>query len=244
MKKALLSLALLISFCIGLSTSCGNSVQAPSGELPVWKVGDTWTIKQTLKWPYLNESITTIVCSVTGEQVYNGTDCYIVNRQITTQDTSTTPESVYNVTNVFDKATLRVIGIEQSTNSMNWSSTMCSTIVINTSVNYSVEPYPLSMGKTWTTNENKTTSCAGIPIPFGENQSTTESTNYIYKVEGIESVTVPAGTFNCFKIVIYNSENDVLQTEWITDVTRGFTVKRSSSQIDFIEELMSYSLSE
>jgi hypothetical protein len=246
MNKALLPIALLISFCIGLSTSCGNSVQAPSGDLPTWKAGDTWTIKSTLKWPYENESTSISVYSVTGEQVYNGIDCYIVNRQVTTQGTSTTPESEDTMTQAFDKTTLRVIGFESSANS-SWyawgGSTNCSTIAEYISINYSVKPYPLSIGKAWTAIENETMTCL-LPIPIGVTPIPTRNSSLIYKVEGIESITVPAGTFNCFKIVIYSSENEPLETEWVTDVTRGFPVKRISNQIDYTVELTSYSLSE
>jgi len=229
MKKAIFSLAILVSLSLVFTISCVNNTQPPSGELPAWGIGDTWT---TRDFAFGIEGIT--VQTVTGEQVYNGIDCYIINAQHTHYGTSTTPETVDTSTQAFDKTTLRIIGV---TSAPHWLATNSASFIMNTSINYSVKPYPLSIGKTWTTTEN-------ITYPIEENQTPTENANYIYKVEGIESITVPAGTFNCFKIVIYNSKNDPIETQWVTDVTGGFPVKRISNQIDLSMELTSYSLSE
>ena len=219
-----------MSLSIIFSVSCGANLQAPSGELPAWKVGDTWTIKVTLKWLYENESVSTVVYSVISEQAYNGMDCYIVKTQDTT--TSTSIPLGFNTIQAYDKTTLRIIG---TTDALNLSETNSSTFFLNTSIQYSAKPYPLSVGKTWTTTDNTTY--------IEENQTTTVNSSSIYKVEGIESITVPAGTFNCFKIVIYSNKNEPLETYWVTDVTKGFPVKRISNQGAFTTELVSYSIS-
>jgi len=67
--------------------------------------------------------------------------------------------------------------------------------------------------------------------------------SYIYKVEKIESITVSAGTFQCFKIVQYDEENSIIASEWITDVTKGNPVEMINEDNIEILELFSYSLS-
>ena len=109
-------------------------------------------------------------------------------------------------------------------------------LTFDLSYNYSVKRYPLSVGKTWAVTMNGTTT--------GLNQTATKTFRYTYKVEKVESITVPAGTFQCFKVVQYNSStNAVSDTLWVTDVTGGFTVKEIDNTSGTTQELVSYSLS-
>lgn len=221
MKKAILSLAILVSLSLVFPVSCGNNAQPPSGELPNWKVGDTWT---TTPGP-ANESTFTYVTTVTDEQVYSGINCYV----------TTTQSSNDNMiqTSAVDKTTLEPISIRY-TLSTNESIYM----IRNMSYNYSVKPYPLSVGKTWTVTVNRTmTSYHTDSPPYRDTYS------YIYKVEKIESITVSAGTFQCFKIVQYDEENSIIASEWITDVTKGNPVEMINEDNIEILELFSYSLS-
>jgi len=175
----------------------------------------------------------TVVQTVVGGQMYNGIDCYIVNNQINSQDT---------VTETIDKTTLKSIRTE--TYPINETG---NGVIMDTSCNYSVKPYPLSVGKTWTVAGNFTQT---LLLPGG-NQTTTETFSNTYKVESIEGITVPAGIFQCFKIVRYDSNNSVIETDWVTDVTKGVSVKsvvNLSTDIpnmsEFTIELISYSLAE
>ena len=228
-KKAALSLAILVSLCLMFAVSCSNNAQAPPGALPVLKVGDTWTMNASI---YGVDG--TIVDTVTGEQVYNGIDCYTVTTQISTQGTSTTTEVTSTKTAAVDKTTLDTIGFEAS-GSMNGTA---YTETGNKSYNYSVKPYPLSVGKTWTV----TITTASTSFTTGQNQTIPETYRYTYKVEKVESITVPAGTFQCFKIVQYDSSNSIVNTRWVTDVTGVSAVKEIYS-VGVTSELASYSLS-
>ena len=224
MKKFALSLAILVSFCLTFAVSCENNAQPPSGALPTWNVGDTWTSRC-----FISGYEYTIVETVTGDQIYNGIDCYIVNKQITGEEGSTGTEPMLTITGVYDKNSFTAVGVVTG-----------HALITNASCNYSVEPYPLSVGKTWTTTYNTTRTS----IPIEEHQAIIETYSNTYKVEGAESITVPAGTFQCFKIVTYNSSsNSIINTRWVTDITEGYTVK----EIDdggITTELVSYSLSE
>jgi len=83
MKTAILSLALVLSLSLAFSVSCGSNGQPPSGELPILKVGDTWTWRTSV-----NGTDFTRVDTITGEQEFNGIDCYTG----TSQETSTTAD--------------------------------------------------------------------------------------------------------------------------------------------------------
>jgi len=172
---------------------------------------------------------TTSFQTVTGEQVFNGIDCYTV------EQTSTTNGVTYTTTLAVDESTLQAIGAEIS-GSINGT---VSTATMNMSYDYSVEPYPLSVGKTWAATVT-TTAASSLTE---QNQTTTETEMYNYKVERVESITVPAGKFRCFKIMKYSNDNSILTTQWVTDVTGGLPVKEVDNVSGVTSELLSYSLS-
>jgi hypothetical protein len=225
-RKAALSLAILVSFCLMFAVSCGSNTQPPSGALPILKVGDTWTMKSS----YYEVEGTTVK-TVAGEQVYNGIDCYTITRQLSIQGTST----IDTATIVVDKTTLYTIGFE-FTNSINGTA---YPETVNNSYTYSVKPYPLSVGKTWAVTINTTDTS----LKPGQNQTITETYRYTYEVEKMESITVPAGKFQCFKIVQYDNNNSVVNTRWVTDVTGVSAAKEINNASGIITELISYSLS-
>ena len=222
MKKAALSLAILVSFCLVFGVACGGNNQASSGILPVWHIGDTWTGRISC-----NGTEFTIVNTVTDEQVINGTDCYIILAACTPPF-----HGVSIATGKVDKATREKIDVRELDiiNGVNYS--------IDTLYNYSGSPYPLSIGKTWTITKNITTT----NLMINQSKTTNKTNNYVYRVEKVESVTVPAGTFNCFKAVAYDSNNSIRYIQWFTDVA-GVIVKTIDYNDKSIEELMSYSLS-
>ena len=226
-KKAALSLAILVSFCLVFGVACGSNTQAPSGALPTWKVGDTWTC--TVRHSLMASTYTSNWL-VTGQQVYNGIPCYIVQVTNTPPLLNCSAETLW-----VDTTTLNTIGDEVH----------CSlggiddTSTTNSSWNYSVQPYPLSVGKTWTMIENRTTTI----LIVGQSNISSEVGNYTnkVKVESVETITVPAGTFKCFKMVGYDNNNSVLGTSW--QANNGIFVKSISSNGE-TWELTSYSSSQ
>lgn len=235
MKKALLSFALLTSFYLIFSVSCGSNLQAPSGALPTWKVGDSWTTNYAINSDRANihiESNSTIVQTVIGEQVINGIDCYRVNEQVSSSSIDNI--MIMTITIAIDKTTLEPIETE-STYVFNGTYYF---LTANSSYDYSEKPYPLSVGKTWTVTANITTT--GL---FWEEQPETSEDRYTYVVERVEDVTVPAGTFQCFKIVQYNSSNSIESIYWVTDETAIIVPVKAIDGTIATRELISYSLS-
>jgi hypothetical protein len=225
MKKTALSLAILVSFCLMFAVSCGSNTQAPSGALPSWKVGDTWTERMSD-----NGSEYMLYSTVTGEQELNGINCYVVN-------TSFTPawQGEFMMTQWIDKTTVDIIEWKQ----YGYEDDLAFVGTCDTSYQYYGKKYPLSVGNTWIVTTNVTTSV----YTWGHNVCCTRDIEYYtYKVQDIENVTVPAGTFECFKIVTYNSTNYITGITWLTDMTRSCRVKVIGIN-GAHEELMSYSLS-
>lgn len=226
MKKAALSLAILVSFCLMFAVACGSNAEAPSGALPTLNVGDTWTERMSE-----NGSEYMLYSTVTGEQELNGIDCYVVN-------TSFTPAwgGEFMTTKWIDKTTLDTIkykmyGTESDPGLIGTSDISCQ---------YYGKGYPLIVGNTWIVTMNATTSVYYL----GQDNCCINDIEYsTYKVQDIERVTVPAGTFECFKIVTYNSTNSIDSITWLTDMTRICRVKvidiRNRSHV----ELISYSFS-
>ena len=75
--------------------------------------------------------------------------------------------------------------------------------------------WPLQVGKTWTSKHTVTTPATGRSVPLEVN----------WKVEALEDVTVPAGTFKAFKVVTTNNFGEV-ETRWTAPAAGIPTAKR------------------
>ncbi len=98
------------------------------------------------------------------------------------------------------------------------------------------EPYyPLQVGKEceMIKTEIRTTTM------LGKTQTETKTINHTYKVERIEEITVPAGTFRCFKIVQYDDAGIALGTHWESDKARQYEVKSIDYETGEVIELIS-----
>jgi hypothetical protein len=74
---------------------------------------------------------------------------------------------------------------------------------------------------------------------LGKTQTETKTINYIYKVEGIEEITVPAGKFRCFKVVQYDDTDNPLSTLWESDRVRQYLVRSVDHETGEVIELKS-----
>ena len=104
------------------------------------------------------------------------------------------------------------------------------------SYEFSGEPYyPLKVGKEGKVikTEIRTTTM------MGKTQTENKTINYTYKVEGIEEITVPAGTFRCFKIVQYDDAGSALSTHWESDRVMQYEVKSVEHEAGEVIELTS-----
>jgi hypothetical protein len=165
---------------------------------------------------------------VTAEDVIDGRSCYVV------QGSFKPPIGgvIKNISMEFDKATMfllraRMLGEYQGLPFIQTS---------RLSYKFLGEPYyPLQVGKKCKVTETKTR----ITTMLGKTQKETKTTNYTYKVERIEEITVPAGTFRCFKIVQYDDTGSALNTLWESDRVRQYEVKRIDHETGEVIELVS-----
>ena len=116
-------------------------------------------------------------------------------------------------------------------------STTCNGQVNTTATIYSYDPwtslFPLEVGKEVETTKTSNTYSNGEQT--GDPVVGTET----YEVEGKEDVTVAAGTFSCWKIVMHDSANDITQTMWYSDEVKTM-VKMTDADGNTIMELQSY----
>ena len=169
---------------------------------------------------------------VTSEEVIDGKECYI------TQDSFEPPIGgvIRNVWMVFEKATMFLLRARMSGEYQGLPFVQASCH----SYKFSGAPYyPLQVGKECqvTKTEIRTTTM------LGKTQTETVTINYTYKVEGIEEITVPAGTFRCFKVVQYNDAGNALSTYWESDIERQYKFKIIDHETGEVIELISETLS-
>jgi hypothetical protein len=101
----------------------------------------------------------------------------------------------------------------------------------------SEDPWPLSIGKTYTKSSVEVIS---YMARGEENSSPPSSRTLTITVDNIENVTVPAGTFKSLKIIV--REGDALaETRWYSDTVKN-DVKRIDHQTAEVFELTSYSV--
>jgi hypothetical protein len=240
MKKMLQVLAVfsLIAAISFLFPACGGGgVEeteevggAPEGQLPVLQVGDTWS------WDYDLMGETHILTeSVTGSETVDGRDCYVINMAFDPPISSTHDGEVYTVTRMTywgDKLS-GLIGDKQETEITGGGQTFITTEIYV--YNPWIELFPLEIGKI--VEAEKTTSQYSHDVPMGEPVVTIEK----YAVEGKEEITVAAGTFMCWKIIIYDGDGNVFVTMWYSDLVKS-AIKMMSAD-GAAMELKSYSIS-
>lgn len=226
-KYILMTMVPILLFAVIMSSACekkyAETLAVSEGSLPTLYIGDKWVYEEIAQG--LDSTRT---YELTGEDVTDGKNCYVMQESVEYSKRESpwafpSPPNPLNLnetlTEKFDKETMQVIREEQS-------STNGTDVEISThSYSYKFKnglPYPLEAGKeckfaitgTWTyTNKGQPTT----------NKST--ATN-VLQVEGIEEITVPAGTFNCFKINHYMDNGTLLYSSWYSDEVKS-DVKKS-----------------
>ncbi len=164
---------------------------------------------------------------IINKDIVQGKDCYLAEVMIE-------PPIIPNAIAKIDMETMDTIQIQSSgmLQGMPFSSKT------DFSYKYSQPSFPIVIGNSWET----TTTEDNITTMLGETDSYTTTKKGVYKVEGFEQITVPAGDFTCYKIVKYNEDNEKLKTKWYSD-----EVKSNVKVIDYLKnevaELISYSVS-
>ena len=213
----------MMSLSLIFSVSCGNNLQTPSSALPTWKMGDTWITRVTWNGTYI------FTATITGEEVINGTDCYIQKESI-----SPTFEGLSEVTVNYDKSTGEKVERRYVATIINGTN-----LNVITSYHYPIIPNSLQIGTTWEETENTTSTWSFM----GQIQTTSNIDNYTYHVVSVENVTVPAGTFTCFRITksrIINNVSSLYSTIWEANASIGHSIKTIINSSGMVGELLSY----
>jgi hypothetical protein len=221
-KSASLLPLLLIASLVLLGAACGG---AERGALPVLHTGDTW-----VAWMSAGETESTMTLEVTGDVVIDGKDCYVVEA---------TAEPPYlgfisATTMAIDKATFLPVAVQSSGQLMG----MPYEVVGEYAYELSGDPlFPLRVGSE---NEVMETLTSTATI-MGETTAETETKTYTRTVEGVEEVTVPAGTFECFKIVERYEDGTLKLISWHSDEVKQ-TVRDEDHESGEVVRLIRYSL--
>lgn len=171
------------------------------GRVPILHVGDWWIMELVF-----NETTYILTQNITGE----GPDYYVIY-----QEYNPPYQGRSNMTQRVDKST---------TNPM-WGQGQSEYTYDNTTITYTYNmtflytyyggvQFPLIVGKEFNMTEimTYTLTMDNTTYTYKYNMS------YVSKVETIESVTVPAGTFTCFKINMWNATSGaLLYTAWHSD---------------------------
>jgi hypothetical protein len=164
---------------------------------------------------------------VTSEEVIDGKDCCII------QGSFTPPIGgvITHAFMVFEKITMFLLKARMSGKYQGLPFIQTS----SHSYEFLGKPYyPLRVGQESKVikTEVRTTTM------LGKTQTETKTIDYTYKVEGIEQITVPAGTFRCFKIVQYNGFGSALRTHWESDSIRHYKIKSIDHETGEVIELI------
>ncbi len=225
----LILILLSASFIIGCSSSGEDGFELPpelKDDLPILEIGDKWTIKGS------SGGIDyTMTLEVTNEDVIEDKDCYVVVSIIDPPLMGAIREATVS----FDKETMETL---TSHTSGNYQGDVFDQITTYT-YTHSELPYPLSLGKKWTVTETESTFST-----FGEQfESEIETNTFTYEVEAIEEITVPAGSFECFKIVKYDDEESIVETSWQSPLIKQFSIKQIEQDTEDVMELTGYTVS-
>ncbi len=196
----------------GLTAGCMVTV-TPDGQLPAFSVGNGW-----LYGPPGSDG--TLGCQVSEQAEVNGQDCWVF------VCSGSGPKGT--VTFWVSKTTLLELQWFTWGGPFASSSTVvCSYIPADASL------FPLEVGKQYSVTRTETTTWTWSGL-----ESTTTTSVHTCRVEAVEEVAVPAGTFRCFKITDASSEG--VDTRWYSDQVRGWV--KTVDSVGDIMELKGYSL--
>jgi len=176
----------------------------------------------------------TLTEEVTGEETVGGRVCYVISMSFDEGMSWTQGDvecAITGMTYWGDKDT-GLYGVKHET------STTCNGQVYTSTETYSYSTwtslFPLETGKE--VEMEKTTTSYFNGEQTGDPVVSTEA----YEVESKEDITVAAGTFSCWKIIMYD-DDDILQTMWWSDEAKTM-VKSTDADGDTLMELQSYSV--
>lgn len=230
MKKILLILLAVAVVGGGVAAGIILTRGPAAASLPTLSTGNQWVydVEMAVDGNYTG----TLTQTVTGQEMIDAVDCYTLDWTFDPAVMGVTTFKVW-----MEKDTLMEKKME-----MSWTygnDTFTSVTVM--SYEFDKALWPLEVGKEVAMTSNETTT---IYVDSMEISTTTEITTGTMKVEGKEKVTVAAGEFDCFKIVMRDEDGNVVYKAWYVDQVKGW-VESVSYEDDIITmsmKLKSYSV--
>jgi hypothetical protein len=232
MNKILLILLAVVVVGGGVAAGLILTRGSDTAALPTLSTGNQWVYDFSMEIDVNDTYEGTLTQTVTGQDVIDDTDCYTLNW--------TFDPAMIGVTNFtvwLGKDTLMEKKMEMSGLYVNYTYRS----VTNISYEFDKALWPLEVGKevAVTYNENTTVYLNDVVI-----DTYNETISGTMKVEGKEKITVDAGEFDCFKVVMRDDEGNVVSRAWYADQVKGWvkTVSYEGTITTMSMELKAYSV--
>jgi len=225
------------SFTVKIEGDDGDGDGDGDGAVPVWSVGDNWVYSISYANPGgnteqdTNELNITVVAEVEveGEASYQLSGAYVPPA---TRDAADMPLTLHIGSAEIWNSKAYMEYLKQSSAIAELPG-LPSTVTWTYTGDYG---WPYDVGKTWS---------ASVRVVAGPLDETTEVE---FKVLGVETITVPAGTFECYRIVSYDpaSPDTYINEHWFNAADAKNSVKMIVRDLWAGEETMelaSYSVS-
>jgi hypothetical protein len=216
---------LLIIPVVVLALAAAGCDGVEKGVLPVLQTGDRW-----VSWTTSNDVTSTMALEVTGETVVDGRDCYVL------EGTADPPYLgiISDLTMAYEKTTFLPLAAQSSGQYM----ATPYEVVIEATYELGGDPlFPLRVGNEHELVEERTTTATIM----GDTATETETETSTRRVEKLETITVPAGTFECFKLVEYDEDGVATNTTWYSDEVK-WIVQETDHESGESTQLVQYSL--
>jgi hypothetical protein len=163
---------------------------------PTYTIGDFWVTEVSMG----REKYTTRI-SVVGEEA----DCWVLDMENPMLGTSIPQKAwVLKSDPIFSLVKMEASGTEANP----------FTMLKEVSLDFpDGPPWPLEVGKKFT----MVTSMRQVTVMENTRNETTATSRDTYEVTKREKVKVPAGRFNCLKIVVFNDKGESYRTLWYSE---------------------------
>lgn len=200
-----------------------STLVVSEGVLPTIHVGDQWVYRE------ISDGIVyTVTERIVGEELFQGINCWI-------DEWTYDPikSGISKGTSWLEKATMDSLWTQSSLD-VSGVTVTCSVAVEST---YKGDQrWPLKVGNEWSEKATVTT----VYEALGENDTETVTYSVEYRVENIENITTGAGTFRCFKIVIYQG-SIATDAYWYSDKVKNY-IRVDDLSSEESKQLLSYSV--
>lgn len=200
------------------------------------EIGDSWKLNLTA-----NENEYNLTMTVIGEETIFKLRCYTVKLTFEPESPFAEQGMSNEMTAWLEKSTLNIMKLEGK-----GSEGYGFTYVEEHSYTFQGQP-SLTVGNEHNETDTREMNVYGLPpFNFRYMHEKTTTTKRI-KVEAFENITVPAGTFSCYKIVTYDKTGQkALSIRWVSmeakTAVRTENYKTGEFEIFETTELLSYSI--